>query len=38
MIQAIVYTSLAGHTKEYAALLAERTGLSAFESGEAKKA
>lgn len=37
MIRAIVYTSLAGHTKEYAALLAEQTGLTAYESGEAGK-
>ena len=38
MINAIVYTSNAGHTKRYAELLAAKTGLPAYElkAAEAK--
>lgn len=38
MIQAIVYTSYAGHTKEYAELLSQRTGLPVYESRQARAA
>ena len=37
MIRAIVYTSHAGHTKEYAGLLADRTGLPALEAKDAQR-
>lgn len=37
MIRAIVYTSCTGHTKEYAELLAARTGLPAYPLQDAKK-
>ena len=36
-IKAIVYTSYAGHTREYAQLLAGKTGLPAYELDEATK-
>ena len=37
MIKAIAYTSKTGHTKEYARLLGEKTGLPVYEAKEAKK-
>lgn len=36
-IKAIVYTSETGHTKEYATLLAQQTGLPAYELKSAKR-
>jgi len=37
MIEAIVYESNAGHTKKYAEMLSEKTGLKAYTIKEAKK-
>ncbi len=37
MEKAIIYTSNSGYTAQYAQLLAEKTGLTAFSSKEAKK-
>ena len=37
-MDAIVYTSYAGHTRQYADLLSKKTGLNAYSIEEAKKA
>ena len=37
-VDAIVYTSNAGHSKEYAEIIASETGLKAYELSEAKSA
>ena len=36
MIQAIVYTSQTGYTQRYAQLLAEKTGVPAYSTKEAR--